>query len=291
METINRLSMARKPIVAGSFYPGTLGTLKEQIQACFMHPLGPKKIPKLGNQRTIKGVIVPHAGYAYSGHIAAHCYAEIAEDGFPETFIILGPNHTGQGSGVALVTQGSWETPLGKIPIDEEHASRLWTGIIDKDDTAHEYEHSIEVQLPFLQYFTDFKFIPICMALQDLDTAREVGEILGSLTMDAVVIASTDFSHVGPHYMQMPPQGMSVNTWTAEQDHSAIEKILTLDEKRFMQTLREKNISMCGYGCVTALMIAVKKWGTTKARLLKYATSHDVMPGQSCVGYGALVFG
>jgi len=282
--------MTRRAVVAGRFYPGTREALKEQIQQCFMHPLGPQRLPQLGNKKTIKGVIVPHAGYAYSGHIAAHCYAEIAEDGFPETFIILGPNHTGQGSGVALVTQGYWETPLGKIPIDKENAPQLVKGVIDKDEKAHQFEHSIEVQLPFLQYFKDFKFIPISMALQDLQTAQEIGKILGSITTDAIVIASTDFSHIGPHYMQMPPPGERVDKWAAEQDHSAIEKILTLNEKDFMKIVTEKNISMCGYGCVTALLIAVKKWGAAKARLLKYATSYDVTPSESCVGYGALVF-
>ncbi len=281
--------MVRKAVVAGTFYPRTPEALKEQIQHCFMHPLGPRKIPKVGTRRTIKGVIVPHAGYIYSGHVAAHCYAAIAENGFPETFIILGPNHTGQGSGVALVTQGSWETPLGEIPIDKETAPQLVKGIIDKDEKAHQFEHSIEVQLPFLQYFKDFTFIPISMALQDLQTAQEIGDILGSITKDAIVIASTDFSHVGSHYMQMPPRGIRVDEWAAEQDHFAIEKILTLNERDFMKTVMEKNISMCGYGCVTALLIAVKKWGATKARLLKYATSYDVTPGESCVGYGALV--
>jgi len=282
--------MTRRAVVAGAFYPRTREGLKEQIRDCFMHPLGPQKIPSLGSKRTIKGAIVPHAGYMYSGHVAAHCYAAIAENGFPKTFIILGPNHTGQGSGVALATKGSWETPLGEIPIDEETAPQLVKGIIDTDEKAHQFEHSIEVQLPFLQYFKDFKFIPISMALQDLQTAQEIGDILGKITTDAIVIASTDFSHVGPHYMQMPSPGERVDRWAAEQDHFAIEKILTLDEQDFMKTVTEKNISMCGYGCVTALLIAVKKWGATKARLLKYATSYDVTPGESCVGYGALIF-
>ncbi len=282
--------MVRRAVVAGTFYPGTRERLKEQIRQCFMHPLGPQRIPQVGSKRTIKGAIVPHAGYVYSGHVAAHCYAEIAENGFPETFIILGPNHTGQGSGVALVTQGSWETPMGEVPIDEENAFQLARGTLDEDKMAHQFEHSIEVQLPFLQYFKDFKFIPISMALQDLQTAREIGDILGSITTNAIVIASTDFSHVGPHYMQMPPKDRRVDKWAAEQDHFAIEKILALDEKGFMKTVMEKNISMCGYGCVTALLIAVKKWGATKARLLKYATSYDITPGDSCVGYGAVVF-
>jgi AmmeMemoRadiSam system protein B len=282
--------MVRRAVVAGTFYPGTRERLKEQIRQCFMHSLGPQRIPQVGRKRTIKGAIVPHAGYAYSGHIAAHCYAEIVENGFPDTFIILGPNHTGQGSGVALATRGSWETPLGEVPIDEENAVQLKRGIINEDEKAHQFEHSIEVQLPFLQYFKDFKFIPISMALQDLQTAQEIGEILGSITTDVIVIASTDFSHVGPHYMQTSPPGERVDEWTAEQDHSAIEKILTLDERDFMKTVSEKNISMCGYGCVTALLIAVKKMGATKAQFLKYGTSYDITPGASCVGYGALVF-
>ena len=282
-------AMTRKPVVAGSFYPGTPEKLREQIHQAFMHPLGPQEIPDLGKHRTVKGAVVPHAGYMYSGHIAAHTYAEIARDGFPDAFIILGPNHTGMGSGVALMTQGDWETPLGNMPINTEIAEHLWTGIIDKDATAHRYEHSIEVQLPFLQYLHDTTFVPLAVAMQDYETAREIGEIIGALKQDVVIIASTDFSHVGPHYMQLTPPGTSIKDWTTQQDEKALRMILNRDAKGLLDAVHTHHITMCGMGCVAAMLTAVNKRGATRTRLLKYATSYDIHPGESCVGYGALV--
>ena len=287
MANRNEIIMRRKPIAAGTFYAGGKEALKRQIQQCFLHDLGPQKIPQLGNTKTIKGVVVPHAGYQFSGPVAAHAYAEIARDGFPDTFIILGPNHTGYGSAVSMATEGEWETPLGTLAVNEKIANKMWKGLIDRDDDAHRYEHSIEVQLPFLQFFSKCQIVPICMGLQDYETAKEIGEIIASAATDAIIMASTDFSHVGMHYMQMTPPGTPVNKWAEQQDDHAIKKIMALDDKGLIETVANNNISMCGYGCVAAMLTAVKKLGATKAELLKYATSYEIQPGESCVGYGA----
>lgn len=289
--------MLRKPAVAGQFYPASPNRLKDEIEGCFLDKRGPGKLPDVNQQKNkgLKGVVVPHAGYVYSGAIAAHSYAAIAEEGFADTFVILGPNHTGIGSGVSLYPSGEWETPLGKIPVDENLAKNLTGGIIDLDESAHIYEHSIEVQLPFLQYISKgrfFSIVPICMAMQDYDTSKEVGEqiveTIKNCGKKTVVVASSDFSHVGFNYMSMPSKGKKVDEYAKEQDMIAINEILEFNPKGLIEKVYSNNISMCGYGCVAAMLIATKKLSAKKPMLLKYSTSYEVMPSSSCVGYGAI---
>jgi AmmeMemoRadiSam system protein B len=287
----------RNAIAAGQFYPANETRLRQQIEQCFLDKRGYGAVPFIQKkQGPLKGLVVPHAGFIYSGAIASHAYGRLAEHGFGETFIILGPNHTGMGSGVSVMTQGFWETPFGEIPIDEDLATSLAAGIIDKDSTAHIYEHSIEVQLPFLQFIAhnkNFSFIPLCMMMQDYDTAREVGEILARVIRDShkhvILIASSDFSHVGFNYQSSPPDGMRVDEYAKQQDTLAIHDILALDPYQLIQTVQEHNITMCGYGPVAAMLVAVKKLNAQTAELLKYGTSYEVHPDTSCVGYGALM--
>lgn len=290
---VNRV---RNAAVAGQFYPGTENALKKQIEQCFLDARGCGILPKI-NQKSprVKGLVVPHAGYIYSGAIASHSYCTLASHGFAETFIILGPNHTGMGSGVSIITEGSWKTPLGVVSINTSLGKAIRTGIIDQDERAHTYEHSIEVQLPFLQYCAQgksFDFIPICMMMQDSTTALEVGGILAAAVQKSrqpiTIIASSDFSHAGFNYQSMPPEGMRVDKYAERQDRLAIEKILAMDPAGLIRTVEDHNITMCGYGPVAAMLSAVKKLGATKAELLKYGTSYEVHPDSSCVGYGAI---
>jgi AmmeMemoRadiSam system protein B len=277
--------MIRKPAVAGLFYELDPDSLRKQIEWCFKHKLGPGSIPGMGNERNIKGVIAPHAGYIYSGPVAAHTYHEIAEDGFPETFVILCPNHTGMGSGVSTI-KGSWETPLGLVDIDDEFADLMIknAGIIESNPAAHIKEHSAEVQLPFLQYLNpDFQFVPVTMWMQDMETAAEIGysiqKTASELGRDVVVIASTDFTHYKPQkeaYIQ---------------DMQVIDAIKAMDEKLMMDRVSHLNVSMCGYGPVAATMVAAKKMGATYCELLKYATSGDATGDKSSVvAYASAVF-
>ncbi|MEM1514035.1 MAG: MEMO1 family protein [Candidatus Thermoplasmatota archaeon] len=273
--------MERKPAVAGSFYEKNKEELINEIKECFLK--GPGEIPQAKKGKgKIKGVVVPHAGYIYSGYVAAYVYHAIAKDGFPDKFIIMGPNHYGYGSPVAIATKGAWLTPLGKVFIDES-AKKLAKGIISEDEIAHKYEHSIEVQIPFLQFLSDFKFIPICFAIQDYETAREVGEII--YEEDALIIASSDFSHVS--FSKFPSKEDIEEV--RKIDRIAIDEILRIDGKRLVEKVEENDISMCGYGAVAAMLEAVKRKGAKNARLLKYATSYDVEPGTYCVGYSAIV--
>lgn len=287
----------RNAAVAGQFYPGSEKNLKQQIEECFLDKRGIGMIPSLKKGgHLLKGIVVPHAGFVYSGAIAAHSYAHLAEHGFADTFIILGPNHTGMGSGVSVMTEGAWRTPFGVVPIDSSLAQMISIGIIDRDATAHTYEHSIEVQLPFLQYIAQgrkFEFVPVCMMMQDYETIQEVGAILADASQKSkkniVFIASSDFSHAGFNYQSAPPQGIRVDTYAKKQDTFAIQHILALDPEGLIKTVEEHHITMCGYGPVAAMLFAAKKLGATKAELLKYGTSYEVHPDSSCVGYGAIV--
>jgi AmmeMemoRadiSam system protein B len=290
------VSRTRNAVVAGQFYPGTEGHLRRQIEECFLSPRGPGKLPSIARDTPrVLGVVVPHAGYVYSGAIASHSYYTLASHGFAETFIILGPNHTGMGSGVSVMTEGSWKTPFGTVALNGVIGKMLQKGIIDSDERAHAYEHSIEVQLPFLQYLAkgmSFDFVPVCMMMQDTQTALEVGEILASvlrkMKTNVTIIASSDFSHAGFNYQSMPPEGMRVDTYAEQQDRLAIEKILAMDPVGLIRTVEDHDITMCGYGPVAAMLTATKTLGATKAELLKYGTSYEVHPDSSCVGYGSI---
>lgn len=279
--------MIRKPAVAGFFYESDKDSLIERIKWCYLNEYGPGRLPdKIGDKRSIKGLITPHAGYAYSGPVAAHSYLELADDGLPETVVILCPNHTGMGSGLSIMTEGSWLTPLGEMGIDGELAKKLVENypLLDDDPSAHIKEHSCEVQLPFLQALTsDIRLVPICMMMQDLETARELGEAIalsaGQLERDLVIIASTDFTHYQPHEV------------AKAQDAKVLDAIASLDEEGMIRQITEHNITMCGYGPVAATITASKVMGADNVKILQYATSGDTGGDYSqVVGYGSVVF-
>lgn len=267
----------RTPSVAGMFYADDEKQLRRQIEQCFMGPLGPGRLPEKGKgRRAVMGGIVPHAGYMYSGMVAAHLYARIAQDGMPKTFVILGPNHTGRGSGLAVTTE-DFQTPLGVVRVDRELAKALRKDLVDEDSEAHRAEHSIEVQLPFLQYLSpEFSFVPICMGFQDYEAAASVGKTIRDSIQgrDAVVIASTDLSHYVPKEVAKTKDGM------------ALEAIRSMDPKKLFEVVRDEDISMCGYGPVMATLVAC---AGGKPTVLKYASSGDVQPMREVVGYASVV--
>ena len=235
--------------------------------------------------RKLIGLICPHAGYAYSGPVAANAYYKLAQDGRPDTVVILGPNHTGYGSAIALMNDGFWRTPFGDVEIDGETADQIVseTRLVDTDDSAHRFEHSIEVQLPFLQYLYDseFKFVPICFLMQDLQSAIEVGKALIEVlaTKNAVVIASSDLTHYEPQ------------AGAERKDMAALKAVQALDEKLLFSTIEEQNISACGYGPITALITFAKGMGVKDAKLLSHRTSGDMINDySSVVGYAAVSF-
>jgi AmmeMemoRadiSam system protein B len=273
----------RYPSHAGTFYADSDKALRKQIEDCFLHRFGPGKLPKLKeNDRQLISIISPHAGYIFSGPVAANGYYYAASDGKPNSIIILGPNHTGYGSGISIVTDQIWRLPFGDIEVDTKLAKEIQdsSSYIDIDDQAHRFEHSVEVQLPFLQYiFGTFKFVPICMMMQDLKVCRDLGDAIAKATYDknVLIIASTDLSHY-------EPQEIAV-----KKDQLLIDTMLNLDEEALQTVVELKNISMCGYGPATVAMIVAKKLGATKAKLLSYHTSGDIINnGRSVVGYASL---
>ncbi|MDH4067432.1 MAG: AmmeMemoRadiSam system protein B [Dehalococcoidia bacterium] len=271
----------RRPAVSGMFYAGTPEELEEQIGWCYKHELGPGSIPRVNSKglRKIVAIVVPHAGYYYSGPVAAHAYKELADDGVFDTAVILGPNHTGYGHPVSLWAGGSWSTPLGEVEVDKKLAQRLLGDVIRADETAHMHEHSIEVQLPWLQYlYGKVRIVPITMLAQDIETARIVGKSVGQAGENLIVIASSDLTHYEPHSVAM------------EKDSSVIEAIIALDEEGLYERCERLGCTMCGYGPVAAAIVASKEMKGKKASLLKYATSGDTGGDFSrVVGYGSIV--
>jgi len=277
----------RHPCQAGMFYAGTVEALKAQIEKCFTHRLGPGKLPKVVEKgpRSIVGLVCPHAGYMYSGPVAAHSYYNLAMDSRPDVVVIFGPNHTGRGSALALMDEGVWRTPLGDVEIDTQTTDQIVqeSSIIDIDDSAHRFEHSIEVQLPFLQYLYGqmFKFVPICFLMQDLESSRGVGEAVGKALSgkNAVIIASTDMTHYEPQ------EGAE------RKDRLAIDAATKMDEELYYSTVESKRITTCGYGPVVAAITAAKLLGAKRAKLLCYKTSGDVTGDySSVVGYASISF-
>jgi AmmeMemoRadiSam system protein B len=281
------MAKIRRPYVAGTFYEGNAESLKTQIENCFLHKFGPQKIPKVAvnGPRKIIGLICPHAGYYYSGPVAANAYYEMAQDGKPDTVVILGPNHTGYGSAIALMNEGFWRTPLGDVEIDGETANQIVreTRLVDVNDLAHRFEHSIEVQLPFLQYLygNEFKFVPISFLMQDLQSAVEIGKALVEVlaAKNAAVIASSDLTHYEPQA-------------TAERkDMAALKAVEAMDENLLFSTIEEQKISACGYGPITTLITFAKGLGAKEAKLLTHKTSGEVINDySSVVGYAAVSF-
>ena len=272
----------RTPAVAGMFYPEESDELKKSIHRMFLHKLGPGKIPPSDVKKRIYGVICPHAGYMYSGPIAAQSFYSISSDA-EKLFVIIGPNHWGIGSNVATMKDGGWETPLGTVQIDSDTAIEISKlANIDIDSFSHSREHSIEVQIPISQYmYTDFKIVPITLIDQNKETALKLGEAIAKVAQkkNIMIIGSSDFTHYEP------------NDFAHEQDKLLIETILKLDLDRFYAVLNEKNISACGYGAIASTIVACKNLGATKGELLKYATSGDVTGDMdSVVGYGSIIF-
>jgi len=262
--------MIREPVVAGSFYPEKSEKLKEEILSF---------ISKEKEKTPAIGVVAPHAGYIYSGKTAASVYSRIVS---PDTFIILGPNHTGMGKPCAISTFRAFKTPLGDCLIDRELTDNLLnTGVFEEDHLSHLYEHSIEVQIPFLQVlFPHFKIVPICMMPSDLNFYKEVGDAISSCIkgLSCTIIASSDMTHYEPEEI------------AREKDNSAIDAILKLDEDLLIKRIREESISMCGYVPVSVMIKAVKGLGAKEASLIEYTTSGDVSGDKSSVvGYAGII--
>jgi AmmeMemoRadiSam system protein B len=278
--------MTRSPYVAGQFYEADPERLKQQIKASFLHSFGPGELPLSGgnSERDIVTCISPHAGVMYSGMCAAHVYSALSQQVKPKKIVILGTNHTGIG-GVSTSIE-DWITPLGVAKVDKEAITQLG---IEVNERAHRYEHSIEVQLPFLQYiWEDFKFVPISVS-PGLGGGGDLEERIAGLD-DVLVIASSDFTHFGLNYGYMPFND-NIRERLFELDMVAIKKIEALDESGFNDYIARTGATICGHAPITSAIKTAKKLGAKRADLLKYTTSGDIVGDySSAVAYAAIVF-
>ena len=263
----------REPAVAGRFYPGNAEKLRAEIHS-YTAVTAEAKIPALG-------CVVPHAGYMYSGHVAGAVYERLE---LPKRYVILCPNHTGVGHPLALMAEGSWRTPLGDAAVDDELATQLLAAfpLLGEDEEAHRAEHALEVQIPFLQVLVpEFRFVPIVVGTGRFEVLSALGEsiarVLAKVSERVMVIASSDMNHY------------ESDSATRVKDRFAIDRLLALDAKGLWETVRDRNISMCGYGPSVAMLTAAKRMGAKRAELIKYATSGDVSGDRDMVvGYAGV---
>ena len=277
------MQRVRPPAVAGSFYPAEAGELKKLLEECFFaSPLGPQG--KKSISPSFLGGMVPHAGYIYSGPCAAHFYSALGKD--IGRVVLLGVNHRGAGAKAALSPADYWETPLGKVEIDRELNELLQSQIafLEKDERPHLHEHSIEVQLPFLQtVLGEFTFLPISLSHLSEEECRELGQAIARLCETEngsggkrVLIASSDLSHY------LSPKE------TERLDRMALEHVLALDPSSLLKTVEEEDISMCGVIPTAVFLFAARELGARRARLLKHCHSGDVVPMREVVGYASV---
>jgi len=267
--------MVRKAVVAGRFYKSSPEDLKAEIERYLL--------PDVSKEEVI-GLIAPHAGYVYSGATAGAVYSRTKP---AQTFIILCPNHTGYGKPFAIMTKGSWETPLGEIPIDFQLANQLLTSskYLQEDHFAHLYEHSLEVQLPFLQVMfkeETFEIVPICLSHSNDSYYKalglEMGKKLQDLSKKIVIIASSDMTH----YESLED--------VQRKDKIAIDAILKLDEDLLLREIHTYHITMCGYAPAVIMLTAAKELGAKEAELVKYTTSGEITGDyHDVVGYAGII--
>lgn len=269
----NKVAPLRYPVVADSFYPSNPAALKAEISS-FMR--NKEKVNAVG-------CMSPHAGYIYSGRVAGSVYSRISPR---DVYIIIGPNHTGLGKRFGLDLSQEWVTPLGKITVNSELANAILdiSKLIDEDEECHESEHSIEVQLPFLQMLKDeFTFVPIIVGGGDIEEyaliGRAIAEAVRATKIDAMIIASTDMTHYESQES------------AKEKDMLAIKKILNFDTAGFLKEIRANDISMCGFAPTAITLSASKLLGAKKSELVKYETSGETSGDySSVVGYAGAVF-
>jgi MEMO1 family protein len=267
--------MERQAIVAGQFYPRDPGELRRTIES-FLHK--PKSLLEA------KGVVVPHAGYVYSGSVAGEVFSSVS---LPRRIIFLGPNHTGSGARLSLFPSGAWHMPLGDVSIDEEMNRRLMAECpeLQEDTSAHRSEHALEVQIPFLQVLQpDFRFSAIIIRTIDYSILESLGHAMArvaqSLKEPALLVASSDMTH----YESAKD--------AARQDQLAIDRILAMDPNGLHRTVMDEDISMCGFAPTVAVMVACLDLGASTGKLLRYTNSGEASGDYNrVVAYAGIALG
>jgi MEMO1 family protein len=268
--------MLRLPAVAGRFYPSNPRELAALVGECS------KIVPPREPVRA-RACLVPHAGYVYSGHLAGAVLARIA---LPRKMIVLGVRHYPRGEPAAILSSGAWRTPLGDAPVDDSLAEALKKAcpLLREDSVAHSREHSLEVQLPFLQVLApEFAFVPVALGTIEFESlvsvGQALGQVLGSLKEDVLLITTSDLNHYEDE------------ATTEIKDHQAIEQLLALNARGLYDTCRNGDISMCGLGPAVAMITALNLLGAKRSELVKHATSADVSGDrEAVVGYAGMLF-
>ena len=265
--------MLRQPAVANRFYPGSPRQLDQTLSSLLP--------PKSASLPEAIGVVSPHAGYIYSGELAGQTLGSVK---IPERVVILGPNHHGRGKPVALST-ASWDMPAGVVQADREAAETLvnLSDHVDADETAHQFEHSLEVQVPFLQALqSQLKLVPIAVSHVSyqvcVEVAQSIAKVLSDADGESLIVASTDMSHYESRQV------------ASEKDDLALQRVLSLDPEGLYHTVLREQISMCGFIPVTILLLAAKQMGATRAELTGYTDSGAVSGDiDQVVGYAGVV--
>jgi hypothetical protein len=268
--------MLRLPAVAGRFYPSNPEELTALVRE-YSRP-DPRHAPV-----PVKACLVPHAGYVYSGHVAGAVLARIA---LPEKIIVLGVRHYPRGEQAAILSSGAWRTPLGDASVDEELALALREAcpLLREDSVAHSGEHSLEVQLPFLQVLAPgFTFVPVALGTVRFESLVSVGEAVARMLENSngnvLLLTSSDLNHYED------------DATTRRKDQKAIDRMLALDARGLYDTCRDEKISMCGLGPAVAMLTALNALGAKKSELVKHATSADVSGDRDqVVGYAGMIF-
>jgi len=286
--------MIRQPVMAGHFYEENPKKLEKQIINCFESKFGPGVLPSKRKNKRIVGVIAPHAGYVFSGPCAVWAYKEIAEAEFPEVYIMLGLSHSGKKSCISL---SDWETPLGIVKNDTEFGKLIMKNAgLKNDEQTHLGEHSIEVQLPFLQFASkdrikDLRICPIIISpgTPYEEIAKGIDKTINQTGKNAVIIASSDFTHYGLNYGFFPfTENIKENM--KKFDAKAIEHIKNLDDKGFLKYVFDNDATICGAYPIAALLSLAKYFDAKKAILQHYYTSGDIINDySSAVGYASII--
>jgi AmmeMemoRadiSam system protein B len=265
----------RHPAVAGRFYPGDPDVLRRELHT---------HLPQTSIEMPIRalGCIVPHAGYLYSGNVAGAVFDRLK---IPELCVVICPNHTGMGFPLAIMAEGAWDTPLGRVPIDRAFAEALMQRcpLLQDDSSAHRAEHAIEVELPFLQMRQSrLRFVPVALGSGDFAVLEKLGDALADAIQaqdePVLIIASSDMNHY------------ESDAITRVKDQQAIAPILALDARALYEVVTQQHISMCGFGPAVVMLTAARMLGAISAELLKYATSGDISGDRdSVVGYAGII--
>jgi AmmeMemoRadiSam system protein B len=266
--------MIRNPYVAGYFYPGTAAELRAAVAGL---------VDKNAPREDAIGLLVPHAGYMYSGPVTG---ATVSRIKFKDTFIIIGPSHSGLGKPFSVMTGGAWRTPLGDVETDTELAEKIVavSKYLEADEEAHREEHAVEVQLPFLQYFKpDVRIVPIIIGGGGggayLEIGKDIARALQELRREAVIMASGDMTHYEPH------------DTAKEKDLYAVEAMLALDVEELTRRYKSRRITMCAYPPVACAISAARELGATRGELVQYRTSGDATGDYTqVVGYAGVIF-